>query len=623
MGNAGRLALALVGLCGAAAALRGGVGADAAVALQLAAAFLAVAAAARRRLPAPPRGALALVLAWWGLALASVALASAPDRALDASGAVLATGLVFLVGCGLGAPERSALVRALTPVGAAGAAWALLMAASGERASLPFGNPNHLAGWLLVPGAVAAAGLFRAGTRDGGGRAGVAWFGALALMAAAVAASASRGAAIAALAAAAGVAGVAWLPRRRGALLVGGGLAAAALVLSVLPALHPGLVPRTGEGGESSAGIRWSVYAASARAAANEAPLGAGLGGFADAFAAVRPAGLPYAPRYAHSEILHGAVELGLPFLAVLLATAGAVLWAARAPGRGRERTLVWGGAAAGLAVAAHALVDFPLHVPAIAFALAAVAGAAWRAHLGVGPPAAAVSARLALLAGAAVLLAVAGTRAVALHAESVAETRLAAGDFEGAEVAAARGLAARPRRAELWRLSADAAEHAFELGSGGPEARERARAARRAAVRARPRSAALWSELAWARARRGDAAGALRAAERAEALDPASPAAPLARARLLLAEGRGEEAGRAVRRALLRHPVAAHPAAEALLRATADPALARAAVPENARAWLGAARALRGAGFEREAEAAFSEWRRLRDGKGGTERAS
>ena len=394
-------------------------------------------------------------------------------------------------------------------------------------------------------------------------------------MGAALAATQSRGAGLAAGAAALGVAAIRRLGPRVGPGMAAGVAVAGAVALATLPWAWPeGLPSHTGIG-ESSAGLRWSVYAATARLALEAGPLGVGLGAFSAVFDAYRPAGLAYSPNFAHSEPLQAVAELGLLFL---LAASISLVVAVRQLGRVLERgsRVTWGALAGLLAVAAHAVVDFPLHVPAIAITAAALAGLLFAGE-GASVACLAPRATRALLGGVAVaLFALAGSGLVAVHAERAAAQQLASGAFAQAVSSAARGLRARPARPALWSLLAEASEHAARFDGGGSEALERALAARRRAAELGGGDASLRRRMAHSLARVGrleDAGDELR---RAAALDPASPAASVARARLALLGGDAAAASAALRGAIERHPRAGGHLLRAALHASADPGLLR-----------------------------------------------
>ncbi len=601
---AGVVALPLLG-----GVLRGGVDATIGFGLCLVLAALAMAAALAPDLRAAPAD-LGWALSLWGLlAIAQLAWAADLDAALDAGSGLLAALLALLVAAvasGQGDRDRLVAAFAYAAAGLGAVAWIVWLAAEpSSRARFPFGNPNHLAAWSLLPTAIALAALAGPGCERAGPSAvrRAAWLAVLASALAAIAASRSRGGALAALAAAAALLTLRWLPSPLRARGTAAAFVTAALALAVLPWARPEWVSPAGAEGEFSPGLRWSVYAASSRAAWEAAPLGTGLGGFAPAFVVQRPAGLAYAARHAHNEVLHAGVELGVPFLAVALPTLWLAVRRASRVSNSGSRLAAWGGGLAVLAVAAHALVDLPLRAPAVALAVAALAGLAW------GSDAAALASRRArrstraALAGLAlVLAALSGTGLQAAWAERRADTRMARGDFAGAEEAARRGLAFRPARVGLLTRAAEAAEHRFALAGGTPAARERALADREAAVQASPARADLRIALARARHQSKDTQAALVALKSAATLDPRSPRAHLARARVLLREGRPGEAAEALREALSRHPLAAFDVVTHWVAFTGDPGSVGTFVPARRPAILGAGRALARSGYPREA---------------------
>lgn len=579
----GSRAVALLGLVALALALGGAVDARASAVLFLGAAGVAAGAAALPGLPGLPRDACALAGGWITLGAASLLWSRAPDATLDRLAASAACAVAFLLAAGLRQPApRRLFATGLAVMGVAAAALALAGIVDDERARAPFGNPNHLAAWLLMPAGLAWVALGETDLRRRGQReAAFLWFAALGVIGAALAATQSRGAALAAAAAAGGVVAMRRMGPRRGPALAAAAVALAALALAVLPWAWPEGVPVARDGGESSAGLRWSVYAATARVALDAGPLGVGLGAFAAVFDAYRPAGVAYSPNFAHSEPLQALAELGLPFLAAAAASLGLGVRRLRLALRSRSR-VTWGALAALLAVAAHGLVDFPLHVPAVALSAAAMAGLLFAggsdAISRLGP-----AATRGLLAGLAlVLLGLAGTLGQATRAERHAADRLAAGAFPQAAAAAAEGLRWRPQRPALWTLLADAAEHEARFG-GGAAWQGRAVDARRRAARARPGDAGLWRGLARTLARAGRMEDAEVALARAARLDPRSPVGALAQARLALRLGDRGAAARGLRGALDRHPRARDALLLAALHDTADPALVRQAPVDGA----------------------------------------
>ncbi|UCE87437.1 MAG: hypothetical protein JSU66_06920, partial [Deltaproteobacteria bacterium] len=445
------LAHALLAVLLAAVALRGGVTGGAAAGLGLAVAVLAASAALLGNLVPVSSRALWVALAWCGVALGSTVWSVEPDASLDAVAAILTAALVFLLAASLLGPARRQ--RFLLEFGVSGAIVAAVSIAwvePGARATVPFGNANHLGAWLLLPGAIAFGHLLFADiTRRGRRESAVLWFGVLGVVGAGLAISESRGATLAAFAAAAGMIAMRWT----GAGPVAGGLVTAAAALCIVPSLAPDLFPMYADAGESSAGIRWGVYAAAARVALDAAPLGVGAGGFATAFSAHRPAGLPYAVGFAHSEPLHGLTELGVPYLILTALTIVLVLkraaprLGARAPHAARC------GAGALIALGVHSLIDFPLHVPALALSGAALAGLTWSAlepECAPGTIGGTKQTRICVGSLGLVLAALCATQAIAVRAADRAHARLAAGDFAGAEAAVRDGLRVRPARGGL-----------------------------------------------------------------------------------------------------------------------------------------------------------------------------
>jgi len=599
----------LLGLLAGAVALHGGVTAEGGTLLYLAVAGVAVLAAATRPFVTISGRGLELALAACGLGLASVLWSVAPDATLDASAPLLAATLVFLFCAGtLSTVQARRFLGGFAILGAVVACIALASTPLGARAREPFGNPNHLAAWLLLPASYSFARLVgsevvRRGRREDA----LLWFGLFGVLGGGVAATESLGALLAALGVCAATLALQRFPSLWGTWIVPGALTSVGVVLAFVPALLPGLVPSSGAEGELSAGLRWEVYATAGRAAWSLLPFGAGLGTFAQAFTRWRPTGLPYAVLHAHSEPLDAWVELGLPSLVLGIA---AIRVLGQRLARLRTRSALGFAPATGLiAVACHSLVDFPLHVPAVALSTAALAGIAWnanqseRAESGGSPGLAGGAAtRWSVLVVALVLALVAGTQSLALIAEARAARCIAQGDFGAAEREALRGLWVRPERPALLSLAADAAEAEFLLGGGGTPALERALRLREQSHGASPLDPAPVAALSSTRAALGDRIGALAAASEAARLDPASPAPWLALAQLWLDLGQGGDAAQAVHESLQRFPRSADETLAALLRATRDPALVRVAAPELAYTKRSAGLVLAHAGFLRAA---------------------
>ncbi|MFN3076312.1 MAG: O-antigen ligase family protein [Alphaproteobacteria bacterium] len=117
--------------------------------------------------------------------------------------------------------------------------------------------------------------------------------------------------------------------------------------------------------------------------------LGHGLGAFADAFQAIRPVQITQVWLQAHNSWLELMIELGIPaafslFLAVGWAVVRCLVGVV---GRRNDRHFPALGAAAGVLVGTHALVDFSVQIPAVAYFLAALMGIgvaqSWSGRLG------------------------------------------------------------------------------------------------------------------------------------------------------------------------------------------------------------------------------------------------
>ena len=125
--------------------------------------------------------------------------------------------------------------------------------------------------------------------------------------------------------------------------------------------------------------LRWEIWRATLRIAAEAPILGVGLGTFEDAIIAHRPTGLSdrFYVDYAHNDYLQLLAESGA--LGVLILGWATVAWLTFVVGRWRDRQdvfvrgLVMGGLGAVAAVAFHSAVDFGLHMPANALLFVAV----------------------------------------------------------------------------------------------------------------------------------------------------------------------------------------------------------------------------------------------------------
>jgi O-antigen ligase/tetratricopeptide (TPR) repeat protein len=224
-------------------------------------------------------------------------------------------------------------------------------------------RPRELGSWLLAP-----QGLLLAG--------------AVALMLASVPFSLSRGGMLAVLAAIAGT----WLLARAGGWGRGGGLA----ILGVVGVVGLALAAWFGTGaveervgtlvsGEASSS-RLPLWRDALRAVPGSWLTGTGGGTFGSVEAAMRTRGGPtLRNQYAHNDYLEALVEGGIVRLAVTVALAvGVLVVVGRGFLRRRDRTVgpwllgCWFGLAV---VAAHAVGDFAVHIPAVAVLAAVVAG--------------------------------------------------------------------------------------------------------------------------------------------------------------------------------------------------------------------------------------------------------
>ncbi len=157
-----------------------------------------------------------------------------------------------------------------------------------------------------------------------------------------------------------------------GLVLISIGVALAIGIGPLLRGLEPGQL-------QASADFRWTIYAATLRAAIEFLPFGSGLSTYAHVFPRFQVADVGGFIDYAHNDYLQAFMELGLVapiVLSLLLAT-----WLARFIGLLRDRlgrsfTLLQLGAALGMVpMMLHSVFDFALHMPAIAMWFAVLAG--------------------------------------------------------------------------------------------------------------------------------------------------------------------------------------------------------------------------------------------------------
>jgi O-antigen ligase len=157
-----------------------------------------------------------------------------------------------------------------------------------------------------------------------------------------------------------------------GLVVVSIGVALAIGIGPLLRGLEPGQL-------QASADFRWSIYAATLRAAVEFLPFGSGLSTYADVFPRFQVADVGGFIDYAHNDYLQAFMELGLaaPVIVALLFAA----WLSRLVAllrhhADRSFTLLQLGAGLGMVpMMLHSMFDFALHMPANAMWFAALAG--------------------------------------------------------------------------------------------------------------------------------------------------------------------------------------------------------------------------------------------------------
>ncbi len=274
--------------------------------------------------------------------------------------------------------------------------WGVTLTPTGSRLRGSFVNPNHLALFLEIALAVAFAWVWWSARRTylDGGRAedGLLTVGPPALLFLVIFAglvlTGSRAALLAALAAMC-VQGMVIGSRRGRKWLLGGGLAVGLAGVAAIAALGAeGTFARLAASSVDELGGGYRVEAAGATFDLFQLfPVaGSGLGSFEAAFPLVQPPTIPGFWRHAHADWIEYLATTGLVG-AALLATALFFY------GRRLRQVVVHGerseGRAAGLAalgalvaVSIHSFADFGLTIPANAFALAVVCGAAGATRL-------------------------------------------------------------------------------------------------------------------------------------------------------------------------------------------------------------------------------------------------
>jgi O-antigen ligase len=173
----------------------------------------------------------------------------------------------------------------------------------------------------------------------------------------------------------------AWARTSRGR--VAGYVVVGLVVISIGIALAIGVKPLLGELApgqlHASADFRWSIYAATLRAAAEFLPFGSGLSTYVDVFPRFQVTDVGGLIDYAHNDYLQAFMEVGLvaPVIVGLLL----VVYAARMTELlqrhdARSFTLLQIAAGVGLLpLILHSAVDFSLHMPANAMWFATLAG--------------------------------------------------------------------------------------------------------------------------------------------------------------------------------------------------------------------------------------------------------
>jgi len=299
------------------------------------------------------------------------------------------------------------LVSVLVVWGVALASWGLVNRALGHELVLwlekewyrgrlvsTFVNANHQAlyfavllflalGMLLRPSRRSAAptgGTVATSLRGAGPAARILFGGAVIVLGVALVLTASRGGVVAAVAGVLTVGVLALVGRVRCHVAVG---------LAASLGLFAGYVAWLGAdtlldrlavlAREPFGDLRWGIWRAALRVAAEAPILGAGLGTLEDAIIAHLPTGLSgrFYVDYAHNDYLQLLAESGA--LGILVLGWATVAWLTFVVGRWRDRQdvfvrgLVMGGLGAVATVGFHSTVDFGLHMPANALLLVAV----------------------------------------------------------------------------------------------------------------------------------------------------------------------------------------------------------------------------------------------------------
>lgn len=292
----------------------------------------------------------------------------------------------------------------------------------------------------------------------------------------------------------------------------------------------------------TNSGNRW-VWWKEAGGAAYDRPLGGwGAGSFPVVHLLYRDIGLPV--NQPHSMPLQFLAETGI--VGALLACGGGLLlllaglrYARALPRGSRERALAAAVLAVGVAAAVHSAVDWDWEIPGATMPslllLGVLAGAAGRRVPPRQPEGRLVTrdgpGRALALAGAVALLCLVAISSVLPDlADSKTRSALVAAGASHSELRA--GFVEAELAARLNPLSAEPLLAAASLAKGLGEGRQ-ARDKLLDAVRREPYDVDAWNALIAAEVEQGDGAGALRAAERAVALDPLNAAARAAASRV------------------------------------------------------------------------------------------
>ena len=268
--------------------------------------------------------------------------------------------------------------------------WGVTVPGGGARLRGTFVNPDHLALYLELTLALAAAWIWWAAHR--GRRAAslesrilllvppvLVW---LALFDA-VAFTGSRGGLLAAVLATVAQGVVAALPRRRWGLLPAGvGLAALGLGAVAAIGLQQGLGRWLAT---SPYELTWNsrrvAYASTVELWQRFPWTGTGMASFRDVFPTVQPAEIPGGWWHAHNDWLEALATLGLPAALLLLGGLAALVLrlfrVLAGDNRAEDRAAALAAYGALAAVAVHSALDFGLTLPANALALAVLTGAA------------------------------------------------------------------------------------------------------------------------------------------------------------------------------------------------------------------------------------------------------